>query len=153
MNPETETEFLHECRHLVASIAVASAETLPLAKRIMIYRGLADLFPSASDVSSHARKVADTLATAEQQQLVFTNIVDGSMEQRDEVLDSLLREHIDFPSYCPDNWMDFFRPVFERARSLGFYSSKTGLSDAAWALRNRAFRLGLLRPADTSSQP
>lgn len=143
MNQDPKAEFVQECRHLVAVTAVAASEAMPLSKRIMIYRGLASLFPDGSDEARHAQEVAEALDIAERQQLRLTNILDGTRDCRDSILDDLVIRHVG-NGETPTGDLSEFIPIAEEAKRLGHYSPKSGTTDAAFSLRNRAYRLGLL---------
>lgn len=142
---DTQSEFVLECRQLVAATVIAATESLPLTKRVMLYHGLADLFPNDSPEATQARHVAESLASAESQQLRLTSILDGTVDNREAILDRLTLEAFPVPLERHEAG-ETLRSLADSVRSRGLYSPKSGLADIINSLRNRAARLGLIPP-------
>ena len=75
MNPAAAGEFNDECKRLVAGVALGASEGLSIEKRIMINRGIAEIFPPESPEHVEARRAADALAAAEKSQLHLSQLL------------------------------------------------------------------------------
>ncbi len=79
MTPEQETaekEFQQECECFAAKTAITAAETMPLGKRVMIYRGILGLLPAGTEARTTAEAASIALETADRSQLRLFELLD-----------------------------------------------------------------------------
>lgn len=75
--PDAGVEFRDSCKRLVASLALAAAESMPIEKRIMVNHGIADLFAPGTPEHEEAKHTAFHLASAEKRQLQLTRLLNS----------------------------------------------------------------------------
>lgn len=63
------------CQRLVARVAAAHLDSLPISDRIMVCEGIASLYPVDSREATTAREHADCLRSVEQQQLILKDLL------------------------------------------------------------------------------
>ena len=66
---KSDPEFTKDCTQLVARTALDAAEKLSTDQRLMIHRGIMELFPENSSEWQYAKTATDSLATYKNNQL------------------------------------------------------------------------------------
>ncbi|MFC5049218.1 hypothetical protein ACFPK9_01110 [Rubritalea spongiae] len=66
-----------EAAQLVAITALEAAETMPVAKRIMIQQGIMNLFPEGSKIWEQAKQTSEALLSYQQSQLKLNQLLEN----------------------------------------------------------------------------
>jgi hypothetical protein len=70
-----DEEFQQECESFAAKTALSVAQSLPLDKRVMLYRGIITLLPPGSESRSIAEQASQALEQADRLQLRLFEIL------------------------------------------------------------------------------